>query len=256
MIAKRIIPCLDVKNGQVVKGIQFKEHRNVGDILSLAAYYDEQGADELVFYDITASCEQRTVDYEWIKRVAQTISIPFCVAGGIRSLAAAEQILQCGADKISVNSPALENPKLITDLVKNFGSQCITIGVDSYEINDEYYVYQYTGNPEKTIKTSYLTKDWLVEVCDRGAGEIVLNCMNKDGMRTGYDLKQLTYFRKRLQIPLVASGGAGSENHFVDVFSKSDVSGALAASVFHSKKIGIPNLKRFLDENLIEVRCV
>jgi cyclase len=256
VLAKRIIPCLDVKDGQVVKGVQFKEHQFVGDILSMAQNYSEQGADELVFYDITASCEHRTLDYNWIKSIAQKIDIPFCVAGGIRSLHQAEKILHLGADKISINSPALENPGFISDLANAFGSQCVVVGVDSYCIENQYYVFQYTGDSQKMQKTSFLTKDWLTQVVERGAGEIVLNCMNQDGMKNGYDLTQLHYFRQQLTVPLIASGGAGALEHFADVFEKADVAGALAASVFHYQTLQIPQLKKYLSQRKIEVRYV
>jgi cyclase len=256
MLAKRIIPCLDVKDNYVVKGVTFKNHKVVGDILALASYYNKSGADELIFYDITASCEQRSANSNWVQKIAEQIDIPFCVAGGIRSLQAAEKILTLGADKISINSPALENPKLISDLVYEFGSQCVVVGVDSCQLGEDYYVYQYTGVPDKMIKSSYRTKDWLEEVVARGAGEIVLNCMNQDGRREGYDLAQLNFFRKRLPIPLIASGGAGTMEHFSDLFKTTNVSGALAASVFHQKTIAISGLKTFLIKQGIEVRCV
>ncbi len=255
MVAKRIIPCLDVKNNVVVKGVTFKDHKIVGDILSLANYYNLSGADELVFYDITASCEQRCANSNWIKKIAEQIDIPFCVAGGIRSLQDAERILTLGADKISINSPALENPKFISDLVNEFGSQCVVIGVDSCQLGGNYFVYQYTGVPEKMHRSNYRTKDWLEEVVARGAGEVVLNCMNQDGRRQGYDLHQLDYFRKRLPIPLIASGGAGTKEHFSDLFETTRVAGALAASVFHQKVIEISELKTFLNKKGIEVRC-
>ncbi len=254
MLAKRIIPCLDVKNGVVVKGIQFRHHQVVGDIVELAKKYSEAGADELVFYDITASGESRSVSFEWVENVARQINIPFCVAGGIRSVEIAGKILERGADKISINSPALENPNLINELADKFGTQCIVIGIDSHFENDDYHVYQYTGN-EKTIKSAKrLTTDWIVEVQKRGAGEIVLNCMNQDGMRQGYDLTQLSQLRPITHVPLIASGGAGNMQHFLDVFNLVKVDGALAASVFHNKEIEIATLKQFLQEHNISIR--
>lgn len=256
MLAKRIIPCLDVKDGKVIKGIKFNDHVIVGDIIELASRYSNQGADELVFYDISASCEQRTVCLDWIQKVAAQIDIPFCVAGGIRSLQDAEKILCSGADKISINSPALENPNFITQLANEFGSQCVTVGIDSYYQNNNYYVYQYTGVVSKIKKTNYFTPNWLMQVVDRGAGEIVLNCINQDGVRQGYDIEQLAAARKKISIPLVASGGAGSCEHFLDVFQRADVSGALAASVFHRNEISISALKEYLYDNNIEVRHV
>lgn len=254
MVAKRIIPCLDVKDGKVIKGTQFKNHRIVGDILTLAQYYSTDGADELVFYDITASCESRSVDVSWIKNIARNIDIPFCVAGGIRSLQQAENVLNAGADKISINSPALENPNLIDQLVKAFGQQCVVIGIDSIDKNNDYFVCQYTGNENKTLQLALRTLDWVNEVQQRGAGEIVLNCMNQDGMRNGYDINQLKMIRDICGIPLIASGGAGKKDDFSRVFSQSNVCGALAASVFHTKTIAIPELKQFLKTKNIEVR--
>jgi cyclase len=179
----------------VVKGVQFRNHRVVGDILELAERYCNEGADELVFYDITASPDDRSVDRSWVTRVARVLDIPFCVAGGIRSVADAEDVLNKGADKISINSPALANPGLITDLARRFGSQCVVIGVDSREEHDDYFVYQYTGDPDKTQAAQRTTTDWVTEVQERGAGEIVLNCMNQDGVRQGYDTEQLATMR-------------------------------------------------------------
>jgi cyclase len=254
MLAKRIIPCLDVKNGQVVKGVQFREHQVMGDILALAEYYCQEGADELVFYDITASTEQRTVDHLWVKQVARYLDIPFCVAGGIRSLGDAEAVLNAGADKISINSPALENPTLINQLVDVFGQQCIVIGIDSLYMEGEYRVCQYTGDAEKMCQTPRITAEWITEVIDRGAGEIVLNCMNHDGMRQGYDIEQLQLMRKITSTPLIASGGAGSMDDFLNLFQQTPVDGALAASVFHSRSITLPSLKKFLFDHHVEIR--
>lgn len=254
MLTKRIIPCLDVRNGRVVKGVQFRDHRDMGDILELAQRYADEGADELVFYDITASSDGRVVDKSWIRKVARIIDIPFCVAGGIRSIDDARSILNDGADKISVNSPALERPEFITELASAFGKQCIVVGIDSREEDGRYVVYQYTGDASKTIQSKHDTVSWAKQVQELGAGEIVLNCMNQDGVRQGYDLKQLSLLREALTIPLIASGGAGSEQHFADVFQESGVDGALAASVFHSGQIPIPALKAYLKDSKIEVR--
>jgi cyclase len=243
-----------VRDGQVVKGVRFRDHRVVGDILELATRYRTEGADELVFYDITASPEQRSVDRSWISRIAQVLDIPFCVAGGIRSVADAEAVLNAGAEKISVNSPALAEPALIDRLAHRFGSQCVVVGVDSQTVGDDFLVYQYTGDPERSRSTTRRTLDWVREAQDRGAGEIVLNCMASDGVRTGYDLAQLQRVRGVCRVPLIASGGAGAMEHFADVFSVAHVDGALAASVFHSAAIAIPDLKRYLREQQIEVR--
>ena len=197
MLAKRIIPCLDVKDGVVVKGVKFRGHEVMGEIVPLARRYAEEGADELVFYDITASSDGRVVDKSWISRVAEAIDIPFCVAGGIRSIEDAGRLLAFGADKISVNSPALADPTLISRLAERFGVQCVVVGIDSWhdEKTGEYWVNQYTGDEKKTRVTQWRTLDWVEEVQRRGAGEIVLNMMNQDGVRQGYDLTQLSAVR-------------------------------------------------------------
>ncbi len=256
MIARRLIPCLDVRDGQVVKGVRFRDHVVMGEILDLAMRYRDDGADELVFYDITASPEGRSVDREWVQRVARSIDIPFCVAGGIRSVADARAVLYAGADKISVNSPALETPELIDALSAEFGAQCIVVGIDSREVDGEWRVNQYTGDPAKMRELARRTLDWVTEVQRRGAGEIVLNCMNVDGVRQGYDLPQLKAVRAICQVPLIASGGAGAMSHFAEVFEQADVDGALAASVFHSGEIAIPQLKAELAHAGIAIRQV
>jgi len=256
MLAKRIIPCLDVRDGKVVKGVQFRNHEIIGDIVPLAQKYAEMGADELVFYDITASSDGRVVDKSWVSRVAKVIDIPFCVAGGIKSEADAKEILLMGADKISINSPALRDPSLITRLADYFGQQCIVVGIDSFyhSQSDQYQVYQFTGDESRTKQTGWTTFDWIKEVQQRGAGEIVLNCMNQDGVREGYDLDQLTKARAVCNVPLIASGGAGTIEHFGNVFKQSDVDGALAASVFHKGIIAISKLKQYLSSENIEIR--
>jgi cyclase len=243
-----------VRDGQVVKGVRFRDHRVVGDILDLALRYREEGADELVFYDITASPESRSVDRSWVRRVARILDIPFCVAGGIRSVEDAEHVLAEGAEKISVNSPALADPELIDALSERFGAQCVVIGIDSQTVGGEYCVQQFTGDPDRTRDTSRKTLDWVLEAQQRGAGEIVLNCMASDGVRQGYDIQQLCAVRAICRVPLVASGGAGSVRHFAQVFKAAEVDAALAASVFHSGEIAIPALKRRLRAEGIEVR--
>jgi cyclase len=255
MLAKRIIPCLDVKDGQVVKGIQFRDHEVVGEILDLARRYRDEGADELVFYDITASSDRRIVDRGWIKRIAGVLDIPFSVAGGIRSVEDARAILANGADKISVNSPALEKPDLVDRLAAEFGNQCVVAGIDSREENGDYWVYQYTGDAAKTQAARRRTLDWAAEVTARGAGEIVLNCMNQDGMRKGYDIKQLRAVRERVTVPLIASGGAGALEHFAAVFKEARVDGALAASVFHKQVVTVGEVKDHLRRENIAVRA-
>jgi len=226
----------------------------MGDIMDLAKRYVDEGADELVFYDITASPDGRSVDRTWINRVAEVLDIPFAVAGGIRSVRDAEEVLNFGADKISINSPALADPDLIDKLAKRFGTQCVVIGIDSREEEAVYRVYQYTGDPGKTRHSGRLTVDWVKEVQERGAGEIVLNCMNQDGVRQGYDLVQLELVRRNCRIPLIASGGAGTMQHFADVFNDARVDGGLAASVFHSAAINIRDLKQYLRGHGVEVR--
>ena len=257
MLSRRIIPCLDVREGRVVKGVKFRDHVDMGDITELALRYRDAGADELVFYDISASPEGRSVDRAWIERVARLIDIPFCVAGGIRDVETARAVLNAGADKISINTPALERPQLIEELADAFGQQCVVVGVDSIrEPDGQWRVRSYTGDPAKTRAEARLTLDWLREVQQRGAGEIVLNCMDSDGVRKGYDIAQLRQARALCTVPLIASGGAGTPQHFADVFEQADVDGALAASVFHSGAIAIPELKQFLREQQIEVRDV
>lgn len=256
MLAKRIIPCLDVRDGQVVKGVQFRNHEIIGDIVPLAQRYAQEGADELVFYDITASSDGRTVDKSWVERVAQVIDIPFCVAGGIKTIADAEQIFAFGADKISINSPALADPDLISRLAERFGVQAIVVGIDSWfeQETGKYWVNQYTGDEKRTRQTNWQLLDWVVEVQQRGAGEIVLNMMNQDGVCRGYDLAQLKLVRQACRVPLIASGGAGEMAHFRDVFIDAKVDGALAASVFHKQIIQIGELKRYLRQHNIEIR--
>ena len=234
--------------------MRFRDHVVVGDILELAARYCAEGADELVFYDITASPENRTVDRGWIGRVARVLDIPFCVAGGIRSVAKAEEVLNAGAEKVSVNSPALLTPDLIDALARRFGSQCVVVGIDSQSADDDWEVHQFTGDPERSRGTRRRTLDWVSEVQARGAGEIVLNCMASDGVRRGYDLAQLAAVRERCDVPLVASGGAGAPEHFAAVFEHARVDGALAASVFHSGAIAIGALKDYLCERNVEMR--
>ncbi|GAA5188379.1 imidazole glycerol phosphate synthase subunit HisF [Ferrimonas gelatinilytica] len=256
MLAKRIIPCLDVKAGQVVKGVQFRNHEIIGDIVPLAARYAAEGADELVFYDITASADGRTVDKSWVSRVAERLDIPFCVAGGIQSIDDAQQILADGADKISVNSPALSDPSLIDRLNDRFGRQCVVVGIDSWYDADSgrYRVKQFTGSEASTRDTGLDTLEWCQTAIARGAGEIVLNVMNQDGVRQGYDIAQLKAVREVCSVPLIASGGAGTPQHFAEVFQQARVDGALAASVFHKGIIPIPELKQFLLEQQVVVR--
>ncbi len=253
MLSRRIIPCLDVKSGRVVKGVRFRDHVDMGDVVELALRYGD--ADELVFYDITASVEGRSVDRAWVERVARAIDIPFCVAGGIRSVDDAREVLNAGADKISVNTPALERPALITELADAFGVQCVVVGIDSLcDADGEWRVRSHTGDQNRTRRLSIRSLDWAAEAQQRGAGEIVMNCMDSDGVRGGYDLEQLAAVRQVCSVPLVASGGAGRLEHFAEVFRDADVDGALAAGVFHSGEIAIHELKRYLRGQRTEVR--
>jgi cyclase len=253
MPAARIIPCLDVRDGRVVKGVRFRDHRDIGDIVEHALRYRDEGADELVFYDITASAEGRSLDISWVRRIAEVIDIPFAVAGGISSRDEAAACLDAGADKISINSPAIENPALIERLARDFGSQCVVLGVDSYEDGGDYRVKQYTGKVEATRDTGLRTLDWVGEATARGAGEIVLNCMRNDGVRTGYDIAHTQAVIDAVTVPVIASGGAGAPEHFRDAFAIG-ASGALAATVFHDRLIAISDLKEYLGQCGIEVR--
>lgn len=254
-VARRIIPCLDVREGRVVKGTKFRDHVDMGDIVELAARYRDEGADELVFYDITASPEGRTVDVEWVRRVAQEIDIPFCVAGGISTVEQARVVLHAGADKISINTPATQRPELISELADAFGVQCVVVGVDSLRDEDgTWRIRQMTGNPDQTTALETTTVEWVKRVQELGAGEIVLNCMGSDGVRQGYDVEQLAAVRAVCDVPLIASGGAGEMDHFINVFAEADVDGALAASVFHSGAVPIPDLKNRLNNEGVVVR--
>lgn len=253
MPARRIIPCLDVKDGRVVKGVQFRDHRDAGDIVEQAVRYRDDGADELVFYDISASVEGRHLDLGWVRRIAGVIDVPFSVAGGIDSRDTAAACLDAGADKVSVNSPALERPALIDELARDFGAQCVVLGVDSFEKGGAYRVKQYTGDPSATVDTRRSTIEWVREACSRGAGEIVLNCMRRDGVRSGYDLEHIAEVIDAVSVPVIASGGAGAPEHFRAAFNVG-ASGALAATVFHDRIIAIPELKEFLATCGIEMR--
>ena len=255
MLSRRIIPCLDVRDGRVVKGVRFRDHVDMGAIEALALAYRDAGADELVFYDITASPEGRGVDTGWVTRVSDLLDIPFCVAGGIDSVERARAVLHAGADKVSVNTPALQRPELIGELAEAFGTQCVVVGIDSLRDADgQWRVRSHTGDPDRMQALPRRTLDWVVEAQRRGAGEIVLNCMGSDGVREGYDLEQLRAVRAVCAVPLVASGGAGTAAHFDAVFKDADVDAALAASVFHSGAISIAELKSGLRARGIEVR--
>ena len=254
MPTARIIPCLDVADGRVVKGVRFRDHRDIGDIVDHALRYRDEGADELVFYDITASADGRTVDLGWVERVAAVIDIPFSVAGGIGDVASARAVLSAGADKVSVNSPALQRPQLLGELAAAFGRQCVVLGIDSHIGDDgRLSVKQFTGRPDATRNSGRETIAWAIEATRLGAGEIVLNCMDRDGVREGYDIAQLSALVAAVDVPVIISGGAGTMAHFAEAF-RAGASGALAASVFHDRRIAIADLKDYLVAQSIEVR--
>jgi cyclase len=249
-LSKRIIPCLDVKDGRTVKGVNFVDLRDAGDPVELAWNYSRQGADELVFLDITATVERRKTMVELVKAVARQINIPFTIGGGINEIADADALLNAGADKISINSAAVRNPALIDELAKAFGVQFVVIAVDTRAIAGKNIVHLNGGR----IATEKETLDWILEAESRGAGEILLTSMDHDGTKAGFDNTFLKLVNDAVNIPVIASGGAGSVQHFVDVFEKSNVDAALAASVFHYGEILIPDLKKILRQNNIEVR--
>ena len=254
MPAARIIPCLDVADGQVVKGVRFRNHRVVGDIVSLALRYRDEGADEIIFYDITASADGRTLDLAWVSRVAAVIDIPFSVAGGIRSVDYARRVLSAGADKVSINSPAIERPELLSELAQAFGRQCVVLGIDSYRAPDNSFrVRQYSGRPEAMCDAELETLAWAQRAASLGAGEIVLNCMNNDGVREGYDIHQIAALVAAVDVPVIASGGAGQPHHFVEAF-RAGASGALAASIFHDRILSVGEVQAALSAAEIEVR--
>ena len=249
-LAKRIIPCLDVKDGQTVKGVNFENLRNAGDPVELARRYSEEGADELVFLDITASAEGRNTFTEMVERVAKVINIPFTVGGGINAFSDVERLLYAGADKVSINSAAIRNPQLIDEISSKFGSQVCVCAIDARQETDgEWYCYV-KGGRERTERRLF---DWAAEVADRGAGEILFTSMNHDGVKTGYANEALAQL-STLPIPIIASGGAGNMQHFYDAFSIGKADAALAASVFHFGEISIPELKRFLNEKGVKTR--
>lgn len=254
MITKRIIPCLDVKDGKVVKGIQFKNHQVVGSILDLAEKYSNDGADELVFYDISASTKDSIVEKNWISKIADVVNIPFCVAGGIKSVEDARQILNLGADKISINTPAIDNPDLIYDLSNEFGSQCVVIGMDIKYIGDQAFIFAKTGSEKTSHSTNLNAKNWLIRVQELGAGEVVVNAMGNDGVKSGYSIELLNSLEDICSIPMIASGGAGGPRDFVNVFDKTNVDGALAASIFHRNEYSIKEIKESLKANSINIR--
>jgi len=250
MLAKRIIPCLDVKNGRTVKGVNFKNLRDAGDPVALAKTYAAQGADELVFLDITATIDRRKTMHAWVSEVAYALDIPFTVGGGITSVADVEALLKLGADKIAINSAAVRNPQLINEVSQAFGSQCVVTAVDAKFQEGEWFVYLNGGR----LKTDWHLFDWVKEAAQRGAGEILFTSMNHDGTKNGFALEALNKMSSLINIPIIASGGAGNKSHFADAFKKGQVDAALAASVFHFGEINIPELKKYLTKQNIAIR--
>lgn len=250
MLAKRIIPCLDIKDGKTVKGINFLDIKDVGDPVELGALYAQMGADELVFLDITATHERRKTLSDLVTRISKHINIPFTVGGGISSVEDVSVLLNCGADKISVNSSAVRNPQLIRDLSQQFGSQCVVLAIDTKLIDGEWYVFLNGGR----IATDIKTLDWARQAVELGAGEILLTSMNHDGCKEGFALDITRAVSEAVNVPVIASGGAGNMDHFVDVFENGKADAALAASIFHYKEIEIPELKKFLQNQGVAVR--
>ena len=252
MLKKRIIPCLDIKNGRTVKGINFVNLRDAGDPVALATKYMMDGADELVFLDITATVENRSTLIDLVQRISRDINIPFTVGGGIRAIKDAEMVVQAGADKVSINSAAILDPVLVNGIAKNFGSQSLTVAMDIKKINGEWKVCSNGGR----IITELKVIDWVTEVVDRGAGEILLTVVDNDGLKNGFSLEITGLIAEKINIPVIASGGAGSMEHFKDLFETTKATGGLAASIFHYGEVKIPDLKKYLFKEKIPVRCI
>lgn len=251
MITKRIIPCLDVKDGRVVKGVNFKNLNDVSSPVELAKYYTNNGADELVFYDITASFEERKLFTDILKEVASQIFIPLTVGGGINTLDDFDRVLKCGADKVSVNSGAIRNPELITEAAKKYGNQCVVLSVDVKRVDGEFHVFAKGGRQDTGMEAI----SWIKDCVSRGAGEVVVNSIDTDGVKGGFDIEMLKKVCDVVSVPVIASGGAGNIDHFVDLFNHvPDVSAGLAASIFHFGEVSIKDLKEELDKKDIIVR--
>jgi cyclase len=251
MLARRIIPCLDVRNGRVVKGKKFQDIQDVDDPANLGKFYSDSGADELVFYDITASNEERKTSLEFVKKVAHEINIPFSVGGGVSTLDDFKFILRSGADKVSVNSSAVRNPNLIKEAAERFGNQCVVLSIDAKKNEEGSWSVYVKGGREKTDLDAV---EWAVRGVELGAGEIVVNSIDEDGMKSGYDLELLKQITDKVNVPVIASGGAGKYEHFLSAVKYADADGILAASVFHYGEIKINDLKKYLKENGVEIR--
>ena len=250
MLKKRIIPCLDIKDGKTVKGIQFEDLRIAGDPVELAKKYVKDGADELVFLDITATLENRKTLIELVEKLSLEINIPFTIGGGISSVQDVEALLKAGADKVSINSAAVRRPELVSEIAQQFGNQCVVVAIDTKNIEGEDYVFINGGK----IQTEYKTLDWVKKVTDLGAGEILLTSMDFDGTKNGFDIRMLQNVAAVCQLPIIASGGAGKMEDFTEVFTETKVTGALAASIFHFNEVKITDLKENLKQNKIGIR--
>lgn len=250
MLKKRIIPCLDIQNGRTVKGVNFLGLRDAGDPVELAKKYAEEGADELVFLDITATIEQRETLASLVERIAANIDIPFTVGGGIKSLEDAQRLIQAGADKVAINSSAVLQPKLICELSENFGSQCVVVAIDTNIVNDRWKVFIKGGREECDLECI----NWAKQAVELGAGELLLTSMASDGTKNGFALEILSELCEAVNVPVIASGGAGNVKHFAELFTKTKATGGLAASIFHYKEVAIPELKSYLKQQQIPIR--
>jgi cyclase len=250
MLKKRIIPCLDIRDGRTVKGIHFENIKDAGDPVELAERYMKEGADELVFLDITATVEKRKALPQLISRIASVLQIPFTVGGGIQHIDDVRYLIDAGADKVSINSSAFLKPELITDIAANFGSQCVVVAIDTFFNGEDWYVYLNGGRTPTEVKA----EEWAKMATSSGAGEILLTAMNKDGTKSGFALDITSRIADAVAVPVIASGGAGKPEHFFDVFTNTKATGALAASVFHFGEITIPSLKQYLSDQKISIR--
>lgn len=250
MLKKRIIPCLDIKDGRTVKGVNFVDLRDAGDPVSLAQIYAENGADELVFLDIAATNENRSTLVDLVTKIAEVITIPFTVGGGIRTLADAQVVIEAGADKVSINSAAINRPELISEIAKRYGNQAVVVAIDVKNVDGEWMVFSHGGK----VATNLNAVDWAKKVAELGAGELLVTSMNSDGTKDGFEIEVIKLLQNAVNLPIIASGGAGTIQHFVDVFEQTEATGALAASVFHFNEIAISDLKNELKQQNIAVR--